>query len=88
MPPLQGIDTRNQNIIRSVLESPPPANVSHAEEKVGRKGGGRVFKDYFAGENVLPIVCSGERDNRACGSLQPAEGSRVRRRVGALWDSE
>ena len=38
MPPLQGIDKRNQNIIRSVLESPPPANVSHAEEKVGRKG--------------------------------------------------
>ena len=88
MPPLQGIDKRNQNIIRSVLESPPPVNVSHAEEKVGRKGGGRVFKDYFAGENVLPIVCSGERDNRACGSLQPAKGSRVRRRLGALWDSE
>ena len=87
MPPLQGIDKRNQNIIRSVLESPPPANVSHAEEKVGRKEGGRVLTD-FTGENVLPIVCSGERDNRACGSLQPAEGSRVRRRVGALWDSE
>ena len=87
MPPLQGIDKRNQNIIRSVLESPPPVNVSHAEEKVGRKEGGRVLTD-FAGENVLPIVCSGERDNRACGSLQPAEGSRVRRRLGALWDSE
>jgi len=29
----QAIDKRNQNIIRSVLESPPPANVSHAEEK-------------------------------------------------------
>ena len=87
MPPLQGIDKRNQNIIRSVLESPPPANVSHAEEKVGRKGGGREFKD-FAGENVLPIVCPGERDNRAGGSLQLAEGSRVRRRLGALRDSE
>ena len=31
----QAIDKRNQNIIRSILESPPPANVSHAEEKVG-----------------------------------------------------
>merc|ERR1719458_2417007 len=29
----QAIDKRNQNIIRSVLEAPPPADVSHAEEK-------------------------------------------------------
>merc|ERR1719500_2682122 len=29
----QAIDKRNQNIIRSVLEAPPSANVSHAEEK-------------------------------------------------------
>ena len=34
-PPHQAIDKRNQNIIRSVLESAPPVNVSHAEEKVG-----------------------------------------------------
>ena len=43
MPPLlpythvQAIDKRNQNIIRSVLESAPPANVSEAEQKVRRE---------------------------------------------------
>ena len=42
-PPDQAIDKRNQNIIRSVLESAPPANVSHAEEKVGWGRVGLMF---------------------------------------------
>ena len=29
----QAIDKRNQNIIRSILQSAPPANLSQAEEK-------------------------------------------------------
>ena len=84
--PPQAIDKRNQNIIRSILESPPPANVSHAEEKV-REGGGGMFT-VLSGEDVLPVVCPGKGDDCSRRSAQLASSSRIRRRMGTLWQSE
>ena len=59
--PLQAIDKRNQNIIRSVLEAPPPANVSHAEEKVGGLG----WTDVYFQARMFYQSCVRERETTA-----------------------
>ena len=58
--PPQAIDKRNQNIIRSILESPPPANVSHAEEKV-REGGRVNYSIVRRGRSTSRVSGKGRR---------------------------